>query len=97
MDENSFECCVCLETMNNNHLMNIQCFHKICAECYARMLVNNLNTCPLCRLPFYNDYTSLSVIRYIYDSSNEDDDSDDDDVEYTNYENENDDYYENYD
>lgn len=47
-----FECCVCLENLQDENNKVIPCLHKLCTECYQKMIENRLYVCPICRTNF---------------------------------------------
>ena len=51
------ECPICLDTMDNN-LITTKCNHTFHKECFD-LWFNYKNTCPLCRIPYYNKYKCI--------------------------------------
>ena len=65
------ECAICLEDINNDDMIELQCNHKFHHECIINLCCNirqsrnqNINEwmielCPLCRTPITDDYTRI--------------------------------------
>uniref|UniRef100_A0A6C0C3B0 RING-type domain-containing protein n=1 Tax=viral metagenome TaxID=1070528 RepID=A0A6C0C3B0_9ZZZZ len=47
--ENPLECAVCLENIGSTNCTTTKCGHTFCFQCIGKVIVNNNNTCPLCR------------------------------------------------
>tara|TARA_B110001450_G_scaffold78018_2_gene74131 strand:+ start:2574 stop:3056 length:483 start_codon:yes stop_codon:yes gene_type:complete len=59
IEENNYECCICLNKIEEDVIKCKRCNNNICIECFGKMdksvkiINNNINTsynCPICRL-----------------------------------------------
>jgi hypothetical protein len=51
--ENNNQCPVCVSDYNSVEKLTLKCNHTMCSKCFWTSIENNLNTCPLCRAPFF--------------------------------------------
>lgn len=78
-----FECCVCYE---HNKIKIIDCLHKICENCYLRMIEIKNNKCPICRNPLEvnnNDNNNIILYRWLENPEEYEDDSTEQDEEFS--------------
>ena len=52
--EESLKCIVCYEKLDVNNIVNTQCDHKYCWECFFKWIKTN-PTCPYCRCDFLSE------------------------------------------
>jgi hypothetical protein len=76
--ENPIECAVCLENIGSTNCTTTKCGHTFCFQCIGKVIVNNNNTCPLCRESLIDGidtvaYDNITIIDddYSSDSDNE--------------------------
>ena len=53
------ECPVCLEHKKKKQIKILECNHKVCKECYNKMLNHKIHTCPMCRYNFKSDINNI--------------------------------------
>ena len=41
------ECSICLNKIKNNIILH--CGHNFCLDCFYKLNIRNINTCPICR------------------------------------------------
>lgn len=51
--ENNNQCPVCVADYKTNEKLTLKCKHTMCSNCFWTSLENNINSCPLCRAPFF--------------------------------------------
>lgn len=66
--EEDCDCCICMDTRENDQICQFNCLHKFCVECilthYRRNRQQTL--CPLCRIPVTNIYLRTEDIRQTF-------------------------------
>lgn len=67
-------CCICLELPNNNNIIKLKCCNIILDKrCFFLLLINNYNTCPLCRTKInHYQYINKSIIISLYNQLSHD-------------------------
>ena len=50
---NNNQCPVCVADYKNTEKLTLKCNHTMCSKCFWSSIENNLNSCPLCRTPFF--------------------------------------------
>ena len=58
---NSTDCPVCFNRINDNTYVYFQCFHEFCKNCVKECLLKNILNCPLCRDPITKIYTQNNL------------------------------------
>jgi len=58
------ECSVCLNNLDNETYVYLECSHEFCKTCIKGCLTRNLYKCPLCRAPITNVYTQNPIVSY---------------------------------
>jgi len=56
----STDCPVCFNRINDNTYVYFQCFHEFCKNCVKECLSKNILNCPLCRDPITKIYTQIT-------------------------------------
>ena len=51
--ENNNQCPVCVNDYKTNEKLTLKCNHTMCSKCFWTSIENNINSCPLCRAPFF--------------------------------------------
>lgn len=57
----STDCPVCFNGINDNTYVYFQCFHEFCKNCVKECLLKNILNCPLCRDPITKIYTQHTL------------------------------------
>jgi hypothetical protein len=51
--ENNNQCPVCVSDYKTTEKLTLKCKHTMCSKCFWTSIENNINSCPLCRAPFF--------------------------------------------
>lgn len=65
ISEEDCNCCICMETRENEQICQFNCLHKFCIECTLTHFRRNRQRtfCPLCRTPVTNISVQTEAVR----------------------------------
>ena len=65
ISEEDCDCCICMDTRENDQICQFNCLHKFCIECALTHYRRNMQQpfCPLCRTPVTNIYIRTEEMR----------------------------------
>ena len=69
------ECAVCFDSIGATNCTITKCGHKFCFQCIGKVILQNNNTCPLCRESLIDDVNILHEDEYDSDMESIDDDN----------------------
>lgn len=85
MEENPIDCAVCFESIGSINCTTTKCGHTFCFQCIGKVIINNNNTCPLCRenliegININVEGDNITIIEENYDSDSDTESMSDDD------------------
>ena len=65
VSQEDINCCICMESRENQQICQLNCLHKFCSECTLSHIQRNgqRTSCPLCRTPVTNISVKTQEIR----------------------------------
>lgn len=67
------DCCICMETKQNDHFCKLNCSHQFCGECISTMMNSNniaFPCCPLCRTSITQILVQTKNMREYFENNN---------------------------